>query len=338
MKRLWALLFTAVVGLCSFTACTSVVHKHIPSEWQYNAISHWRNVTCTWNMCKFDLNTEEHVYEELSNEVCVVCGYKRTVAQVVLEYEQGLQDELDELRAEHPEMIYYYHGVDRVSCTYVLKDGASTDEIIEKYDMENIFAGADVNAYNSIEMIGVYFNRDDFTESMHQKIKQIQTEEPLVEQLFVEMERNCVESYMHNIKYYADDAIELTCETTSPVYALHEDKSFLITSKQEYDEYLDGLLEIAEWEYEKERIAEQKSLYNESFFEEYALIKTKVVVRGSGSIKLTVDNVYIAGDKVYVIVKTDVPAMGTGDMQYASFTFKVRQSDVVNVNEVVTLE
>ena len=341
MKRLWALLFTAVVGLCSFTACTSLVHKHIPSEWQYNAISHWRNVTCTWNMCKFDLNTEEHIYENDEN-VCTVCGYICGVAQVVLDYEQGLRDEIDKLHQEHPEYTYYYRQVDRVYCTYVLEYNASADkpadEIIEKYDMRNVFAGAEVDAYNAIQMIGVYFDRDSFTETMHQKIKQIKEQEPRITNLYVEMERAYVKSYMPKIEYYTTTASPLAYENGKGVMNLFEDKSFIIRSKQEYDDYLDSLLEATDWEYKKNRINKQRDLYDDAFFEENAILITKVIVRGSGSIKLTLDNVYISEDKVYVVVRTDIPGMGTGDMQYLHYNFHVRQSDVANVTELVTLE
>ena len=63
-----------------------------------------------------------------------------------------------------------------------------------------------------------------------------------------------------------------------------------------------------------------------------------MVTRGSGSIKLTVNNLYISENKVYVVIRTDVPSMGTCDMQYAFFGFVVDKDDVAGVNEVVTLE
>ena len=65
---------------------------------------------------------------------------------------------------------------------------------------------------------------------------------------------------------------------------------------------------------------------------------TRMVVRGSGSIKLTVNGLYISENKVYVVIKTDIPVMGTDDMQYAFFAFVVDKDDVVGVNELVTLE
>ena len=92
----------------------------------------------------------------------------------------------------------------------------------------------------------------------------------------------------------------------------------------------------------KDRRNEKSSLeqkdQSDSFFEENALIITKMITRGSGSIKLTVNNLYVSDDTVYIVIRTDEPTMGTGDMQYAFFGFAVAKNDVVNVDKVVTLE
>ena len=83
---------------------------------------------------------------------------------------------------------------------------------------------------------------------------------------------------------------------------------------------------------------EKRDLYDETFFEENALIVSSLITRGSGSIRLTLDNLYISDDKVYIVVRTDEPGMGTADIKEVTFSFVVKQSDVANVNEVITLE
>ena len=87
-----------------------------------------------------------------------------------------------------------------------------------------------------------------------------------------------------------------------------------------------------------EMIEEQKDLYDEEFFENNALILTDTITRGSGSIGLTVNNVYISNNKIYVVIKTNVPTIGTDDMQDKSFTIKIAKADIENVTEVITLE
>ena len=119
---------------------------------------------------------------------------------------------------------------------------------------------------------------------------------------------------------------------------LFDGKDVIIKSKDEYDAHLDELLKTTEYDYEKERINDARDLYDETFFEESALIITRMITRGSGSIKLTVNNLYISGNKVYVVIRTDKPSMGTDDMQYAFFGFAVDKNEVANIDEVITLD
>ena len=63
-----------------------------------------------------------------------------------------------------------------------------------------------------------------------------------------------------------------------------------------------------------------------------------MITRGSGSIKLTVNNLYVTDNKVYVVIRTDEPEWGDCAMQHAFFGFVVEKSDVANVDEVITLE
>lgn len=281
-------------------------------------------------------------HEDKDNDSqCDYCKYlldSSLLAQIVLDYEQSLRDEIDRLHAEHPEFNYYYHPVDDVYCYFVLDSEASADAIIKKYDMKNLFANADVSALNAIKMIGVTFDRDEFTEEMHQRIKEISENEELIESISYDMYSDWDQSYMPKIEYYTDDASVLEYERAPYILGFENARDIIIKSKAEYDAYLDELLETAESDYQKERINSAKDIYDESFFEENALLLTRMVVRGSGSIQLTVNNLYISDNKIYVVIRTDEPTWGTCDMQFAFFAFAVDKDDVVNVNEVVTLE
>ena len=267
-----------------------------------------------------------------------------SVAQIVLDYEQKNRDEIDKLNTEHPEYIFYYHPVDKVYCYFVLDSEASADAIVEKYDMKNLFSDAKVSSLNAIKMIGLIFDRNDFTEEMHRKIKQISEDEELVENLYVDMDMDWYESYMPKIEYYTDCASILKYEPAPYAVSTENSKDIIIRTKAEYDAYLDELIEY--WEvsdylmagYQIQIINNARDKYDEAFFEENALILTRMVVRSSGSIKLTVNGLYISENKVYVVIKTDVPAEGTADMKCSFFAFVVDKDDVVGVNEVVTLE
>ena len=260
------------------------------------------------------------------------------IAQILIDHEKGLQEEIRKLNEENPQFEFYYHPVDRVCCRYYLEDDTSPEDIVAKYDMNNIFPTAGISALNRIKLIIIEFERDDFTEATYQKLQQIKDEEPLITEFDIDFETQFSGSYVPRIEHYAKDAIELDYEQADSVINEHEDQNFIITTKEEYDDYLNHLLETKIGNYWKEKINTQKALYNESFFEENALIITKSIYRGSGSIDLTVNNLYIADNKVYVVIRTDAPILCTADEQHSSFTFIVQKSDVIHVNEVVTLE
>ena len=341
MKKLLACILILVLCLCCLASCkllhsTLNIGEHTYEYIQYET-GHFKQYTCgcpSPDILGLHLDTDE-------NGACDVCGYlfnSSGIAQIVLNYEQDLRDELDKLHAENPEFNYYYHPIDDVYCYFVLDSEASADAIIEKYDIENLFASANVSALNSLKMVGVAFERDEFTEEIHQKVKQISENEELIESLSIDMYSDWHQSYMPRIEYYTDDASVLEYERAPYLLAFENARDIIIKSKAEYDAYLDELLETAESDYQKEIINSAKDIYDESFFEENVLILTRMVVRGSGSIQLTVNNLYISDNKIYVVIRTDEPTLCTCDMQFAFFAFAVDKDDVVNVNEVVTLE
>ncbi|MBQ7363629.1 MAG: hypothetical protein IJW48_04155 [Clostridia bacterium] len=343
MKKLLALSLALILIFCS-TSCDLSEHKHTKSGWKYTETEHWRVLECNRDNCvleqeAYDLGNHN---DENSDNICDVCGYEifpdsLNVAQIVIDYENNLKSEIDKLHSEHPEYRYYYHPVDGVHCTYILDSNASADDIVAKYDMSGVFNSASVSALNAIKMVSIIFDRNDFTEEIHQKLKQINEEEVLIKNLFIDMQRDWVKSYIPKIEYYTDYHEVLSYEITSGFMQL-EENGFIIKSKAEYDSYFDGLLKAAEYENVKERIEEQKDLYNADFFEENSLIITNTITRPSCSIRLRVDNLYISGNKVYVVVRTDIPGIGDAAMQHTHFTFAVPKDEVVNVNEVITLE
>ena len=143
---------------------------------------------------------------------------------------------------------------------------------------------------------------------------------------------------MPNISYYCDNASKLEYNEINSLLNLENSRDFIIKSKEEYDAYIDDLLEINEYDYLTEIIHNQRNLYDDAFFSDNAIIITKVLVRGSGSISLTIDNVYLSDGKIYVVVKTNVPSIGDAVMQYKNFALIVKKSEVLNINEVITLE
>ena len=344
MKKLLLLTLVVILTLTCLASCKLIhstfnIGEHTYEYIQYET-GHFKQYTCG---CPSPEIMGEHCDND-ENGACDVCGYlfnSSGIAQIVLNYEQDLRDELDKLHAEHPEYNYYYQPVTLVYCTLALNDEESTDNFVTKHDINNVFANADIRVYS--KSVSLTFERAEFTENIHQKLKQI-GKDVSVKKLYVEMGREWYRSYMPKIEYYTDNASVLEYERAPYAVSTENSRDIIIKTKAEYDAYLDELLEswVAEdylmAQYQIEIINNARDKYDEAFFEENALILTRMITRGSGSIKLTVNNLYVSENKVYVVIRTDKPIIGTDDMQYAFFAFAVDKDDVVNVNEVVTLE
>jgi hypothetical protein len=68
------------------------------------------------------------------------------------------------------------------------------------------------------------------------------------------------------------------------------------------------------------------------------LIITKAIELPSSSIDLTLKNLYISGDTVYVVIETDIPSGGTDDLKICTYMITVPQRDVAGVDKAVTLQ
>ena len=264
---------------------------------------------------------------------------KSDVAKIIIEAESSILERIEKLREKYPQNNYYANPVNEVHCLFFIQytSESNPEEIVKKHKLYETFPNAEIKISDVGKSFTIRFKRDDFTEDIHNKIKKLAKSEPLVNTFYVTTERYYDYIMLPKIEYYEENAVTLNYEETDSLLN-RLDRGFIIKSKTEYDEYINLLLQSEDSKYIKEIIERQKDLYDDSFFADNALIITKMIVRGSGSTKLNVDNIYLANDKVYVVVQTEEPNMGTCDVKYATFTVKVKQSDVINVDEVVTLE
>ena len=263
------------------------------------------------------------------------------IAKIIIDAENALKERNDKLQEENPQYNYHFNLVNEVHCLFILKNisDATADEMVQKHKISDTFPNAEIRASGVGTSFTIIFKRDDFTEDIHLKIKALAKSEPLVKTFYVTTERNYDYITLPKIEYYIDNAVPLKYEESNDLPLLNRlDRGFIIKSKAEYDEFMSLVLSSESSAHYKKQIEDKKDIYDESFFEENALIITKMIVRGSESIKLTVENLYICDNKVYAVVQTEYPGMGTRDMQYKSFILKVNKSDVINVDDVITLE
>lgn len=264
------------------------------------------------------------------------------VSQFILDWEKSTEDYLDQKSKENPDKLYFNEPNDEPSvlCYYILTEKNVADSIIEKHGMENLFPQAFISPLSAIKMIMIKFDMDDFTQEISDKMEEIKSSEPLIEKLNISVEGGFRLAYIPNIEYHCKDAEAIEYTVLSPISASYDDSTdHLIVSKEEFDRYIDLMKEIYNSDYHSEQLEKERALYGEAFFAENALIITRRIIRGSGSIQLTVNNVYTSGDKAYVVVKTVEPGgFGTADMKYQSFSISVKKSDISGVKELITLD
>ncbi len=86
MKKLLLSLLTVMFIMTGFASCTNLIHKHITDEeWSYDELQHWKNVTCTWNKCDFNIASYDHV-DENGDRICDVCEYQMPQLNVDIEW------------------------------------------------------------------------------------------------------------------------------------------------------------------------------------------------------------------------------------------------------------
>lgn len=264
------------------------------------------------------------------------------VAQFILDWEKSIEDYLDQKRKEHPDKLYFNESESDeafVVSYYFLKERNIADSVIAQHDMKSLFPQAVINPLSSIKMIMIKFAMDDFTQEAYDKMEEIKNADPLIEKLSVGVEGGFNLSYIPNIEYHCKDAAAIEYTLLSPILISEGSADFIIKSKEEYDSYIDLMKSNYKTDYYLELLEKQRDLYDKAFFAENALIITRIITRGSGSINLSVNNVYTSGDKAYVVVKTAEPGgLGTADMKYQSFSISVKQSDIANINELITLD
>lgn len=258
------------------------------------------------------------------------------LAQILVDYEIELKEQTDALSEKYPHRTYYYPHVTNIYCHYSVQGNLTAEAIAQRIDIENVFPNAEVSAYNKTKTIAISFNRDDFTGEVYQKLTKIRDTESAIESFSVYIVRDIEEHFVPKIDYYTDHAVPLEHVATIGSHWHYEGEDMIFKTKAEYDAHLDDLSKYANYDYEVKRIAEWRELYDEAFFEENALILTRLF-SGSSSIGVRVNNLYASDNTVYVVLETKIPVYTTEDIVIRYFTIQVPKSEVAGVDKVISV-
>jgi hypothetical protein len=319
MKRLF-LLFLCILTVLSCISCSSSSPEHTEDSTRYE----------TPDSTQFIPNTAKQTDSEPID-----------AAQFITDWKKSLETYLDKKNKENPGRLYFNEsdGEAFVVCYYILTEKNVADSVIAQHNMRDLFPRATINPLNSIKMIMIRFSMDDFTQEACDRLEEIKNTEPLIEKLSTGVEGGFKLAYIPNIEYHCKDAVAIEYTVLSPILVSQDNEDIIIKSKEEYDAYIDLTKTKYKTDYHLELLETQRALYDEAFFSENALIITRIIMRGSGSINLSINNVYTSKDKVYVAVKTVEPGgFGTADLKTQSFSISVKKSDIANVNKLITLD
>ena len=259
------------------------------------------------------------------------------VAYELLALEEKYWNNFEQQCLDNPNYQFFFNPISSVLCTFSLTDDVLADDFIEKHKLHEVIPKAQISALNAIKMVNIRLSRDEYTQDVCDLLKKISNQDASVKNLFVEMYSNWQQSYVPKIEAVDKNATKISYTEIKPLIETQQAPSFIIKSTQHYNQYIDYLRENDKW-FMEEALNKLVGLYDDAFFQENALVVTRQVVRGSGSIKLTTNNLYISGNKLYIVIQTDEPGMGTCDMQYKTFTYIVPQSEIANATEVVVLD
>ena len=259
------------------------------------------------------------------------------VAYELLALEEKYWNNFEQQCLENPNYQFFFNPISSVLCTFSLTDDNLADDFIEKHKLHEVIPKAQISALNAIKMVNIRLSRNEYTQDVCDLLKKISNQDASVKNLFVEMNSNWQQSYVPKIEAVDKNATKISYTEIKPLIETQQAPSFIIKSTQDYNQYIDYLRENDKW-FMEEALNKLVGLYDDAFFQENTLVITRQVVRSSGSIKLTTNNLYISGNKIYVVIQTDEPGMGTCDMQYKTFTYIVPQSEIANATEVVVLD
>ena len=204
--------------------------------------------------------------------------------------------------------------------------------------MHNSFPDAEIRKSGYSNYISIAVDRNNFTEAMYQKLNQICEEDSEVNSLDFVLDETYVKVFVPLIEYYSDNALAINFEKANGIITDSYNESYIIKSKQEYDEYLNTLLDKNSSSYMQSKVNEARELYDDAFFEENALIITKIIHCPSGEIKTSIYNVYVSDNTAYVAIQRDVPTVLLDYVSEYNYTLIVPKNDVANVDNVITLD
>ena len=275
-------------------------------------------------------------------------------ASIIAEYEKDRAKKIDLFKESMPGYIVEADnragGVQFTFLFHSYNNKTISKNFVKKYNLKLLFPKAEIKISDS-GVVRLNFKKDDYTKAAHLILTKIsESESKIYKGYHTVIADTSTIKYKPDISLHAEDPIKLEYTVnvaqnygSSDMPTSNDsnitDVNRILTTKAEYDAYID--LFAAEYDFEgyPQHLQATKDKYNEEFFETNALLVTKEITRGDGGYGLTVDNVYLSDNKIYVVIRTS-HSEGIAPQMLIRKTFYIAVSKdaIKGATELITLE
>ena len=276
------------------------------------------------------------------------------VAPVVTEFEKKKAAEIAELKEKMPGYIFDADNrAGSVTYLFLLRNTGEgkAENFVKQHNLKRRFPDAKIKTGYGV--VTLEFERDDYTHAVHNALNML-SKKSSVEIGSASVYSASYIKYKPDISLYAENPIKLEFENLGddennilPKLNTSNDENLdvnrIITTKADYDAYVDLLVPSHPSEPSPEilEIFEGiKDQYSEDFFETNALLVTKQIGHG-GRYGLSVDNVYLSDNKIYVVIRTSrIPSEYAvpGIFEEKTFYITVSKDAIKGATELITLD
>ena len=262
------------------------------------------------------------------------------VAPVVTEFEEKRAKEITSFKEKMPG--YIVDADNRAGhVQYFLMLYRTTDtaakKYVKKHNLKWRFPEAEIDA--GYGLVTLTFKRDDYTKAVHNALTKLKKKGGVrfgSPQVYAESRIK----YKPDISLYAKNTtkIEYTVKVsqnhgTSEMPKNITDVNLILTTKENYDAFID------DFQLSSDVNQHFKDKYNEEFFENNALLITKEISRPNLGYGLSVDNVYLSDNKIYVVIRTlNSEGMAPTAVLEKTFYIAVSKDAIKGATELITLD
>ncbi len=273
------------------------------------------------------------------------------VAPPVTKFEKKKAKEIAELKEKMPGYIFNADNrAGSVTYLFLLRNTAEgkAENFVKQHNLKLRFPDAKIETGYGV--VTLEFERDDYTNAVHNALNKL-SKKSSVQIGSASVYSASYIKYKPDISLYAENPIKLEYtlldeNALQPKIIVYDDEFLnvdrILSTKDDYDAYIDMLVSSRKFEEPPEVLEIFESIkdqYSEGFFETNALLVTKQITRANLGYGLSVDNVYLSDNKVYVVVHTsNSEGMAPQMLLEKTFYLTVSKDAINGATELITLD